>query len=715
MGCGFSKYRYHTTAAPAESPHAVGQLRAHMTQPGVEGDREGAPRDRVTEVTPRDQPGSRKRRQFLYEMTVQEFVQALSTSESSDKERLIRWFKLLKDGDFTDSYNGDPNGFRSLLARIGAPPRFRALCWRAVMGWREQLRPGTYAKLCTGLRGDKVAWSSTPEEAIAATPPSKSARQKAATEQGLDSPSCNRPTQDQQPSPSVASSHTKLAVYPSIAAELHRDLRRTFPGSDYFNKDSNLDALGRVIYTFAASNSYLGYCQGMNFVSGMLLQVTHSEDDTFWLLCLLMHRHNLAPLFTVDKALLSLLKFTFTRLLETQLPHLDNHFRSISEAEGIFIDVTDMYATKWFMTLFAYSLPLSTVLRLWDFLFASCPPLPPHLGFPRSLLLLSLAIMSLSSKRPPQVLNDIGGTSSHSAGGHDSFDEYRGSYSPPATTRKKKLLQIHKYTLGSSGWGTALCDISPPVPWRAPLTRRPSMMCRGFDPEIIIRHALLLDAKIPQSLLESLRREWAAESPDLDAIISRGDWAAENQSITKVVNLDILDCLPSPAGSDGTEGQGKNEDVGESRVWEPILDGEGFVNSKQQCTALLSLEELPKGSPPELADGQPCDQPDSGEASPQRAQRPSSSPRYLTKRAAKQKRQQLSRPSSSSLRDNQFIRIMSTDYLPDPDQPAGTSPLALIVPAALDQHWGARELSMVYIDAVLVGVATTPIGDPLLE
>ncbi|KAF4706502.1 budding uninhibited by benzimidazole- protein, partial [Perkinsus olseni] len=269
-----------------------------------------------------------------------------------------------------------------------------------------------------------------------------------------------------------------------------------------------------------------------------------------------------------------------------------------------------------------------------------------------------------------QVLNDIGGTSSHSAGGHDSFDEYRGSYSPPATTRKKKLLQIHKYTLGSSGWGTALCDISPPVPWRAPLTRRPSMMCRGFDPEIIIRHALLLDAKIPQSLLESLRREWAAESPDLDAIISRGDWAAENQSITKVVNLDILDCLPSPAGSDCTEGQGKNEDVGESRVWEPIPDGEGFVNSKQQCTALLSLEELPKGSPSDLVDEKPCDQPDSGEASPQRAQRPSSSPRYLTKRAAKQKREQLSRPSSSSLRDNQFIRIMSTDYLPDRGRPA---------------------------------------------
>lgn len=47
-------------------------------------------------------------------MTVQEFIQALSTSESADKERLARWFKLLKDGDFTYSYNGDPNGFRSV-------------------------------------------------------------------------------------------------------------------------------------------------------------------------------------------------------------------------------------------------------------------------------------------------------------------------------------------------------------------------------------------------------------------------------------------------------------------------------------------------------------------------------------------------------------------------------------------------------------------------
>ncbi|KAF4674925.1 budding uninhibited by benzimidazole- protein [Perkinsus chesapeaki] len=607
-----------------------------------------------------------------YEMTVPEFVQALSTSERYDKERLVKWFRLLKDGDFTESYNSDPNGFRGLLARIGAPPRFRALCWRAVVGWRDQLRPGTYEKLCIGLRGDKVAWSTTRGDVSGGTvtPPGKTARQRAATEEGLDSPSCSRQAPHEASSPSIASSHTNLAVYPSIAAELHRDLRRTFPGSEYFNKESNLDALGRVIYTFAASNAHVGYCQGMNFISGMLLQVTHSEDDTFWLLCLLMHRFNLAPLFTVDRALLALMKFMFGRLLETQLPHLTEHFSKVSEAEGITLDVTDMYATKWFMTLFAYSLPITTVLRLWDFLFAACPPLPPHLGFPRGLLLLSLAIMSLSSKRflrektfagIQMVLNDIGGTSSHSAGGHDSFDEFGGNFSPPATIRKKKLLQIHKYTIGSSGWGTALCDISPPVPWRTPpTTRRPSTPGRGLDPELIIRHALLLDAKIPQSILEELRKEWAAECPDLGAIMDKGDLAAASQSVTTVVNLNILDCLPSPTASDvpaPPQAAGEEENEVKARVWEPVQDGNAFLNSEQQCTALLSMDQLPKEEEPEP---QLSAEEDHTQSPSEDLQRPSSSPRYLTKRAAKQKRGNAT--SSISLRDGQFIRVMSMEH-----------------------------------------------------
>ncbi|EER12116.1 hypothetical protein Pmar_PMAR019223 [Perkinsus marinus ATCC 50983] len=120
--------------------------------------------------------------------------------------------------------------------------------------------------------------------------------------------------------------------------------------------------------------------------------------------------------------------------------------------------------------------------------------------------------MSLSSKRflkektfsgIHRVLNDIGGTSSNSAGGHDIYDEFRDAFSPPATTRKKKLLQVHRYTLGSSGWGTALCDISPPVP-RGGVATRSSLVYRGLDPEIIVRHALLLDAKVGTSIVHSL-------------------------------------------------------------------------------------------------------------------------------------------------------------------------------------------------------------------
>jgi hypothetical protein len=39
-----------------------------------------------------------------------------------------------------------------------------------------------------------------------------------------------------------------------------------------------------VLYTYVKRNPTVGYCQGMNFIAGRLLQYLN-EEETFWALC----------------------------------------------------------------------------------------------------------------------------------------------------------------------------------------------------------------------------------------------------------------------------------------------------------------------------------------------------------------------------------------------------------------------------------------------
>ena len=58
---------------------------------------------------------------------------------------------------------------------------------------------------------------------------------------------------------------------------------RTFPEHDYFDHGSGGDGLRRVLQAFALHNPDIGYCQSLNFITGMLLLFLN-EEDAFWLL-----------------------------------------------------------------------------------------------------------------------------------------------------------------------------------------------------------------------------------------------------------------------------------------------------------------------------------------------------------------------------------------------------------------------------------------------
>jgi len=72
------------------------------------------------------------------------------------------------------------------------------------------------------------------------------------------------------------------AVSPATE-QIEKDLSRTFPGHAIFRHELGIAALKEVLTAFSWSNSFVGYCQSMNFIAGFLLLVM-SEEDTFWMM-----------------------------------------------------------------------------------------------------------------------------------------------------------------------------------------------------------------------------------------------------------------------------------------------------------------------------------------------------------------------------------------------------------------------------------------------
>ncbi|XP_053563738.1 growth hormone-regulated TBC protein 1 isoform X2 [Bombina bombina] len=65
------------------------------------------------------------------------------------------------------------------------------------------------------------------------------------------------------------------------------DLNRTFPDNVQFRKNavpSLQSNLYNILVAYGHHNKSVGYCQGMNFITGYLILVTKDEEKSFWLL-----------------------------------------------------------------------------------------------------------------------------------------------------------------------------------------------------------------------------------------------------------------------------------------------------------------------------------------------------------------------------------------------------------------------------------------------
>ncbi|EXJ54675.1 hypothetical protein A1O7_10016 [Cladophialophora yegresii CBS 114405] len=148
------------------------------------------------------------------------------------------------------------------------------------------------------------------------------------------------------------------AALSKLEKAIKRDLGSRTSYSKYAVAAGLQDPLFHVLRAYALFDDAVGYPQGMNFMV-MPLLIAMPQEEAFCLLVRLMNKYQVRDLFIQDMPGLHLHLYQFERLLEDLEPALYCHLKRR--------DVTpNLYATQWFLTMFAYRFPLQLVMRVYD-------------------------------------------------------------------------------------------------------------------------------------------------------------------------------------------------------------------------------------------------------------------------------------------------------------------------------------------------------------
>ncbi|KAL9545277.1 hypothetical protein MBANPS3_007221 [Mucor bainieri] len=145
---------------------------------------------------------------------------------------------------------------------------------------------------------------------------------------------------------------------------IQRDLARTFPRIDMFKQENGQgqSRMKRILESYSLYDPDVGYCQGLAFLVGPLL-MNIPETQSFCVFVRLMETYEMRSMFTLNMEGLQLRLYQFSSLLHDIVPKLAHYLDSLAIHPA-------MYASQWFLTLFAYAFPIPLIERIYDIIFA---------------------------------------------------------------------------------------------------------------------------------------------------------------------------------------------------------------------------------------------------------------------------------------------------------------------------------------------------------
>ncbi|GFY51702.1 TBC1 domain family member 2B [Trichonephila inaurata madagascariensis] len=138
-----------------------------------------------------------------------------------------------------------------------------------------------------------------------------------------------------------------------------QDVRES-KGPKYFEKlcsaaaEAEIQKLQSVLHAFCLHNPKLGYCQGMNFLVGMMLLFVDAED-AFWCLVAIVERYFPSSYFDQNLIGAQADQELLKELLRSKLPKISAHLAALD------IELSTV-TLNWFLSLFIDSVPIEVSL-----------------------------------------------------------------------------------------------------------------------------------------------------------------------------------------------------------------------------------------------------------------------------------------------------------------------------------------------------------------
>ena len=163
-----------------------------------------------------------------------------------------------------------------------------------------------------------------------------------------------RSSYDRQYYHSLCATKVEAEVYKII----DKDIDRTFVTHSAFQNPNILSALRRILIAYAARKVEIGYCQSLNYIAGFLL-LFYSEEQAFWMFVAIVENVLPPGYYTQNMIGIQTDCYVFKKFLKKKCSKLYSHFKLLS------IDITPAIF-PWFLSLFIRSLPIETVVRIFD-------------------------------------------------------------------------------------------------------------------------------------------------------------------------------------------------------------------------------------------------------------------------------------------------------------------------------------------------------------
>jgi hypothetical protein len=152
--------------------------------------------------------------------------------------------------------------------------------------------------------------------------------------------------------------YNKDKKFKKICDEIDRDLHRTFYNKK-FTKGNGRQMLRNVLISIGFIRPEIGYCQGMNFIGGALINLIDNEEKCFWIFLSFIDNINLNLLYLKNMPDFLIRVYQLKKFMEFYFPKLYNHLRRTQ------INI-DLFFSKWLLTIFANYFPFDVLYKVWD-------------------------------------------------------------------------------------------------------------------------------------------------------------------------------------------------------------------------------------------------------------------------------------------------------------------------------------------------------------